>query len=71
MVKERRWSGKEFQILGAATRKLRWESSDLVVGTYKYIYMYTMSKNKATLFCLLTEQLSLRTCRTCRLRTYV
>jgi len=35
MVKERRWSGKEFQILGAATRKLRLPSSDLVVGTYK------------------------------------
>ena len=35
MVKERRWSGKEFQILGAATRKLHLPSSDLVVGTYK------------------------------------
>jgi len=35
MVKERRWSNNEFQILGAATRKLRLPSSDLVVGTYK------------------------------------
>ena len=35
MVKERRWSSKEFQILGAATRKLHLPSSDLLVGTYK------------------------------------
>jgi len=35
MVKERRCCGKEFQILGAATRKLRLPSSDLVVSTYK------------------------------------
>ena len=35
MVKERRWSGKEFHILDVAMRKLCLPSSDLVVGTYK------------------------------------
>ena len=35
MAKEWRWGGKEFHILGAATRKLRLPSSDFVLGTYK------------------------------------
>jgi len=46
MVKERRWSGKEFEILSAATQKLRLPSSDLVVDTYIAMIMSLMPSSR-------------------------